>query len=342
MISKSDILQNLQQSQLSNSSRLSSIWTTRYLSKNSSVKISAYVLEEAASSMGRRRTVERLHADLLEDVCRRAAVRTKDLYAHYENINLNKTSDLARSAQQVYPLLLEFYCNHTPIAIARESSLPVFAIPEINILAKAIEPYLTMFNAQNIRQIDWQIRSFLTTEFNLSGKLLLEYLSPAEQVLLSPYISFLEEYVAIPWHRVCALADNYAPTAPEFKIVERVLPQISEISIAVYTKGCELFGGYYNRRGQLDNPGVRHSSLRDMHMFQVYLWTCLLQGNLDAIEQELLVLCTLVYRRIDIPWEMAIQATKLLSNEIMQTLTASEQLIVSPYINGMIQAFKTA
>ena len=309
MISKSDILQNLQQSQLSNASRLSNIWTTRYLSKSSSVTISAYVLEEAASSIGRHRTVERLHADLLEDVCKRAAVRTKDLYTHYENINLNKTSELARSALQIYPLLLEFYRNHTPVVVAKDSSLAVFAIPEINILAKTIEPCLTMFHSQNIRRIDWQIRSFLTTEFNLSGNLLLEYLSPSEQILLSPYINFLEEYAAIPWHRVCALADNYGPTSPEFTIVERMLSQMSEISTAVCVRGCELFGGYYNRRGQLDNPGVRHSSLRDMHMFQVYLWICLLQGNLEAIEQELLVLCNLVYRGIDIPWEMAIQAT---------------------------------
>ena len=341
MLSNSDVINNLQQSQSSNANGLFSIWAARYLSKSSSATVSSYVLDRAASSSGRQQTVARLHTELLEDACKRAALRTKDLYTHYENLDLNRVADLADAAMKVYPLLLEFYLNHTPVAVAKESSLTVFAIPEIDVLAAILETYLTIFHSQEVRRSDWQIRSFLTTEFNLSGKLLLEFLSPAEQVLLSPYISFLEEYVAIPWQRVCTLADDHEPTSPEFKIVERMLPRISEISTAVYTRGYQIFGGYYNRRGQLDSPGVKHSSLRDMHMFQVYLWLCLLQGNLDAIEQELLVFCSLVYKGIGIPWDMAVKATKFLSDEILQNLSTSEQLVVSPYIYGMIRAFKT-
>ena len=77
-------------------------------------------------------------------------------------------------------------------------------------------------------------------------------------------------------------------------------------------------------------------------MFQAYLWLCVLQGNLDAIEQELFVLCDLVYRGIGIPWEMASQATVYLVAEIMQNLKPSDQKLLDPYAYGLIKAFATA
>ena len=344
-----NILDNSQHAQLSTTDQLFNIWTSRYLSIDLPATTSAYVLEETASSEGRQRTVERLPDELIEDVCKRAALRTKDLYTHHQNLNLNKTAELASFAIQVYPILLEFYRTYTPVAVSQtngktlpKSSLSVFAIPEIRILAELIRPLLMVFQSQDLRSTDWQTRSFLTTEFNLSGKLLLEFLSPAEQILLSPYFSFLEEYVAIPWQRVCTAAASHSLMSPRYRVVERMLPHMSDISMAVYTQGCKSFGGYYNRRGQLDKPDVKHSSLRDMHMFQAYLWLCVLQGDLEAIEQELFVFCDLVYKGIGVPWEMAIQGTKLLANEILQRLDPSEQTTVSTYINGMMRIFATA
>ncbi|MEM7794977.1 MAG: hypothetical protein AAF579_11080 [Cyanobacteria bacterium P01_C01_bin.118] len=338
MISKTSVLNDSKSSRLSSADRLFNIWTKRYLSKDSFTFVSSYALKDAASLQGRQRTVDRLQSDLVEDICKRAAVRTKDLYINHKNLDLQEIAELAQYALQIYPIVLEFYRAHTPIAFSQPDST-IFAIPEIYTLAALIEPFLSEFQSQDIRAIKWQTRSFLTTEFNLSGKLLLELLSPAEQVLLSSYFDFLEEYVAIPWRRLCVAAEDYTPTDPKFKLIERMLPKLSEISMAVYTKGCQRFGGYYNRRGQLDNPGVKHSSLRDLGMFQAYLWLCVLQGNLDAIEQELWVFCDLIYRRIDIPWEMASQGTKFLVTEIMKNLEPGEQNLLAPYTDGLVQAF---
>lgn len=347
MMSAISVLNESQNFKLTTTGRLFSIWTARYLSKDSFGTVSPYILEDSASFQGRQQTAERLRIDLVEEVCQRAAIRTKDLYTHYQNLDLEEIGELAKFALQIYPVLLQFYSNHAPLVVFPEpkvqsvnkSALKLFAIPEIHTLANLIEPFLSEFQSRDVRAINWKTRSFLTTEFNLSGKLLLEFLSPAEQVLLSPYINFLEEYVAIPWQRVCTTAADHTLTSPRFKLVERMLPKSSEISMAVYIKGCKIFGGYYNRRGQLDNPGVKHSSLRDLEMFQAYLWLCVLQGDLDAIEQELWVFCDLVYKGIGVPWEMAFRGTKLLVAEIMKNLNPHEQDLLSPYADGFIQAF---
>ncbi|MBE9067971.1 hypothetical protein IQ260_15055 [Leptolyngbya cf. ectocarpi LEGE 11479] len=331
---------------LSSTEQLFSIWSARYLSESCKTA-SAYALESAASLQGRQRTVEGLRSDLVKDSCKRAALRTKDLYTHHQNLNLKETAELAQCANLIYPVLLDFYRTHEPmIAFSQsaetsveKSSLPMFAIPEIHALGNLIEPLLSEFQSDDVRSTNWQTRSFLTTELNLSGQLLLEFLSPAEQILLNPYFAFLEEYVAIPWQRVCLAAVDHSLISPHFKLVERMLPKVSEISMTVYSQGCRRFGDYYNRRGQLDNPGVKHSSLRDLDMFQAYLWLCVLQGDLEAIEQELFVLCDLVYRGIGIPWDIALQATIMLGTEIMKKLDSSEQKLLDPYVYGLMRVF---
>ncbi|MEO0394695.1 MAG: hypothetical protein AAF243_01760 [Cyanobacteria bacterium P01_A01_bin.137] len=343
-----------QPSELGSSERLANIWTARYFSNNSLIYTetanpSSYALEDAASIQGRRSTCRRFSDFLIGQSCKRAAIRTKDLYTHHQDLNLTGVSELAQFASQVYPVLLEFYQNHTPVVVpsqlAKQTIINqptnVFAIPEITVLADTLRPFLSAFHTQHTLNVDWQTRSFLTTQLSLSNGLLLETLSPAEQVLLAPYFYFLEEYVAIPWQRVCGVATNHEPTSPTFRVAERLLSQVSDISTAVYTQWSTIFGGYYNRRGQLDNPGVKHSTLRDFSMFQVYLWLCVLQGNLEAIEQELVVLSALVYRGIGIPWEMTVRGTKLLGEAILNALNSSEQGIVSPYTEGMVRIFAT-
>lgn len=348
------MVNSFQPSDLSSSERLVNIWTARYFSNNSLIYTeaanpSSYALEDAASIQGRRSTCRRFSDFLIEQSCKRAAIRTKDLYTHHQNLNLTGVSDLAQFASQVYPVLLEFYQNHTPVVVPSQLTQPtaisrptnVFAIPEITVLADTLRPFLSAFHTEHPLNVDWQTRSFLTTQLSLSNGLLLETLSPAEQVLLAPYFYFLEEYVAIPWQRVCRVAANHEPTSPTFIVVERMLSQVSEISMAVYTQWSNVFGGYYNRRGQLDNPGVKHSTLRDFSMFQVYLWLCVLQGNLETIEQDLVVLSALVYKGIGIPWEMTVKGTKLLAEAILNALNSSEQDIVSPYTEGMVRIFAT-
>ncbi|MEM9805311.1 MAG: hypothetical protein AAF959_08520, partial [Cyanobacteria bacterium P01_D01_bin.56] len=292
--------------------RLVDIWTARYSCAPLSVGATSDAFEEVVSAKGRRRIVERLNDRFIKQSCRRAAIRTSDLYTCYKDSNLGEIAELAKFAIQVYTVLLQFYQNHTPklvnvsdqqSLVIRSKAKRVFQIPELISLATNLEPLLSAFHTQQTIEEHWQTRSFLSTQLSFSSWFLLQPLTQEEQVLLGAYFYFLEEYVSMPWNRVYKAAMAHEKNSPTLKLAERMLPQIAPISMKAYTRWSQLFGGYYNRRGQLDNSGVKHSSLRDFSMFQVYLWLCILQGDLAAIEQELVVLCFRVYRGIGIPWE---------------------------------------
>ena len=339
-------------SKISGAERLADIWTARYnrsLVFVGAQSISTDAFESAISAKGRRKTLERLSARFIKQSCRRGAIRTSDLYVCYKDTNLGETAALAKFAIQVYAVLLQFYKTHAPrlVHVAEHNggtgegnSRQMVQIPEIISLVDDLEPLLSDFHTQQTIGEHWQTRSFLSTQLSFSSWFLLETLTKEEQLLLGAYFYFLEEYVSMPWHGLYKAARAHELNSLPLNLVERMLPQIAAISIKVYTQWSQLFGGYYNRRGQLDNAAVRYSSLRDFSMFQVYLWLCVLQGNLDAIEQELLVLCARVYRGIGIPWEMTVKGTSLLIDEIVSCLDAQEKALIRPYTQGMVNAFE--
>ncbi|MEM7062981.1 MAG: hypothetical protein AAF572_07450 [Cyanobacteria bacterium P01_B01_bin.77] len=346
------VSQYARHSRLSGSTELTDIWAARYFTKNSrlstdEVAFSTCPLDYATSPTGRRKTVEQLNRHI-QHICILAAIRTKELYTGYEILELKETAKLSRFAAQIYPVLLKFYQTTTPITITvcqpkqpnvRNKALDIFGIPEMDTLINILDPYLEVFKAPQDSPTDWQKRSFLTTQISISNELFLDSLNSVEQVLLKPYFDFLEEYVGIPWRRLCIAAENHSCTSSTFTLVEKMLLKIPEISIAVYRKWCQQFSHYYGRRGRLDHPSVVNSALRDFDMFQVYLWICMLEGNLDAIEQELLLLCTLVYQGIGIPWEMTIQGVELLVVEISKHLDSNEKAQAFPYAQQMLIAF---
>lgn len=339
------------------SRRLSNLWIARYYSKNSEniqlaadeVVFNQCPLEYVASPVGRRKTLEKLDQHVIQDACRLAAVRTKDLYIPYEVLMLEKTSELAQFTAKIYPLLLHVYQVSTPTVVfsqfeslkGDDKSFKVFAPPEIDVLVNTLDPFLSDFQTLSDEiTTDWQTRSFLTTQISLANGLLLDTLNSAEQVLLKPYFDFLEEYVGIPWQRLCIVAGKHSSASSMVTLVERMVPKIPETSIAVYRQWCQEFVHYRSRRGQLDHPGIVHSALRDFDMFQVYLWICVLTGNLDVIEHKLLRLCALVYRGLDIPWEMTIRGVELLAQEILQQLSPHQRERVLPYTQGMQMLFE--
>lgn len=349
------VSQYARQARLLGSTELTDIWTARYFTKNSrlsadEVAFSTCPLDYATSPTGRRKTVERLNRHI-QHVCTLAAIRTKELYTGYEILELKETAKLSRFAAQIYPLLLDFYQTTTPMTIMgghhkqpniSNKALDIFCIPEMDTLINILDPHLEVFKAQQDSSTDWQKRSFLTTQISISNELFLASLNSVEQVLLKPYFDFLEEYVGIPWRRLCIAAENHRCTSSTLTLVEKMSLKIPEISIAVYRQWCQQFSCYYGRRGRLDHPSVVNSALRDFDMFQVYLWICMLEGNMDAIEQELLLLCTLVYQGIGIPWEMTVKGVELLVSEILNHLEPDEKAQAFPYAQQVLAAFFNA
>ncbi|MDF5713320.1 MAG: hypothetical protein PUP93_05390 [Rhizonema sp. NSF051] len=104
-------------------------------------------------------------------------------------------------------------------------------------------------------------------------------LTPVEKVLFCPYLKFMEEHVSIPCQRVCA-ASLQQQNSNALTLVEQMLPMSSEISATVYCRLIEIFLYYRSKTGFLSHPDIGHSCLRDLDMFQAYLWLCVLAESL--------------------------------------------------------------
>jgi hypothetical protein len=335
------------------------IWADRYLPNFASLSISTNPsmrdeLRRAASHEGRTQMIAQFNPPLIEEKCHLAVIRTKDLYDHLpENLEFMEALRLSQFASRVYLKLFEVYqesattttsapeLTSTPELWDRYggSSLAAWKIPKIDRLADTLEPLLLQFQEQHMIAKNWRMLGFITTQISLSNALLYEHLTSVEQVLIAPYFNFLEEQVALPWQRICAAAAGHHSDSPSFRLVEQMMPLASEISQTVFHRLHTSFPHHQSRRGHLDHPGVRHSCLRDLSMFQAYLWLCVLQGSLKVVEQELIALCVMVLECVGVSWEMTAQANELLMNEILHRLAPQEQDLIRPYTASMIRAF---
>ncbi|MBE9113579.1 hypothetical protein IQ273_29820 [Nodosilinea sp. LEGE 07298] len=285
----------------------------------------------------------------VEKTCRLAAIRVKDLYTSLpEVLDFGEVKRLADSATDVYLKLLDVYQDSLPIHISSpeqlqetygESALSAWGMPRIEKLADELEPLLLEFQEKHRISKDWRTLGFITTQINFSNALLLDGLSPAEKVLITPYFKFLEEQVALPLKRLCSAAAKHDLSSPEFVLVAQMLPLAQEISTAVNARLMKRFPNHYSRRGKLNDLAVQHSCLRDLDMFQIYLWLCVLQGNLAAFEHELVALCIMVLETVGISWTIASKCNEFLMDEILNRVDARHRLLLEPYTKGIINAF---
>ncbi|MBV9385596.1 MAG: hypothetical protein JOZ78_04110 [Chroococcidiopsidaceae cyanobacterium CP_BM_ER_R8_30] len=311
-------------------------------------------LVEASSPKGRSLTATHLSDDLIQSLCDLAGIET---YSYLPRImTLEEIGRLAQNSFRIYQKLVKIYAQHSPTTTSRttaqlisrasavalgskRSSLSWWGLPTVVQLYSALEPILMEFQEQQLASRDWRTVGFLTTQLNFSNKLLLKQLSSPEQFLLSPYFKFIEEQVAIPWLRVCAAAAKHQIGSPVLVLAEKMLLACEEIAATVYHHLTQLFPEHRSRRGGLSHSDVAHSVLRDLVMFQVYIWLCVLEERLVPIEQELLSLYVMVMTGLEVKWELTQQGIQLLTDEILSHLESSQQHLLLPYISGIQQAF---
>ncbi|WP_337884583.1 hypothetical protein [Fischerella thermalis] len=336
--------------------RLLKLWVRRYIPDLSNLSLSQEALiaslVETALPEGRMQTAARLKNNLLDINSQMAWLQTKSLHNYIPNLlDFNEAKKITESALTVYKTLLEIYQeqalytanlttkisqNYLHIEDIVFAEFGTLAIKE---LAYKLEPTLIAFQEQHMACKDWCTLGFMTTQLKFTNKLILNQITPLEKILLSPYINFIEEQVAIPWQRVCAASAKYDIDSPVFTLVEQMLPAAEEIANTVYYKLVELFPNHCSRSGLLSTPTVAHSSIRDLNMFQAYLWLCVLEESLIPIEQELVDLCVMVMEKLEVKWEILQQWNQILIDEIMSRVKTEHKKVLLPYTQGMIQAF---
>lgn len=308
-------------------------------------------LVEATLPEGRATTVTKLHE--LLDNCNCNFVRKTAMSLHEyvpDILGLHEANHLTELALQVYMDLLKHYQYTAAIetspmnklwALTSDASRQVWSIANIQTLTLTIEPSLLELQKQHIALLDWRTLGFMTTLLNFIGNELLQQLTLVEQVLITPYFKFVEEQSALPWQRLCAAASSHNLTAPRFILVEQMMAASPDIAWTVYHRLLHLFPEHCSRRGKLDQPNVMQSCLRDLEMFQAYLWLCVLEETLQPIQQELVTLCVMVMQSVEIKWDLIIQWNQLLLDEILYRITPEQKTLLLPYTEAMQQAFYT-
>lgn len=125
-------------------------------------------------------------------------------------------------------------------------------------------------------------------------------------------------------------------------IVQQLLPACRDIATTVYNQAAQLYPKHYSRRGGLNKPVVAESTKRDLEMFQVYLWLCLLEGKMEVMEQELLPLCLMVFPSVDVTWQLVEQMLQLLVDELLKLVPPQQKNLLLPYTQSMQQIFLNA
>ncbi len=348
--------------------RLVKLWAQRYvpdLSTLSSVEGSFTISElvAVASTEGRTKTVaEVLH--LIQIQCERAGMKTNALFSYVPNVvNLAEARRLAQFGAKVYQKAMEVYLQQSPsitaLAAMQRAVTPnssegtinlssnafshwakkAIELPAIEQLYAALEPSLVELQEQHLISKDPRTIGFINTQFHFTAKLILQKLTLPEQVLVSPYLKFVEEQACIPWTRLCAAAAKHEPGSPTLTVVEQMLPLSHEIAKTVYSQCIKLFPHHQSRRGGLSDLGVTASTIRDLNMFQSYLWLCVLEENMGLIKNELIPLCVMVFPSVDVAWELVRDMTKLLMNEVLAHVEPDFKPLVLPYTQAMEQLF---
>jgi hypothetical protein len=342
--------------------RLTEIWAARYAVDLSSLSENPKFygeLVKAASPEARVFTVAKLLKNISKNMYQEIEAQAISFYEYIPNIiTSSEVRNITQIAYKVYQNLLEIYQQEcglsvfpitkrevdtmTPMTVSEETSLMLSGIPDILKLTKEMEEILLKFQEKYVATEDWRTVGFLTTVFNLSNKLIINYLTPPEKVLLCPYFKFIEEQVSMPWERVCAASSKHGLDSPAFTLVEQMFPMASDISSTVFCQILQLFPYHRSKRGNLSHPGVVSSFLRDLDMFQAYLWLSILEDTLRPLERELVPLCVMVLPSVGVVWELVNKSKQLLVDEILSRVASKPSTLLLNYTQGMEEVFFNA
>lgn len=317
-----------------------------------------YDLVKLTSHQEKAKTVEKARC-LLKIHCECSSTKDNIVFSYIPHIiKLSDFEKIALYIQLTYKKLLSVYQQQSPLNVSGEilsqarpilrkidiSSeffenwlMPTLRLSMVEQLYKEIQPTLLELREKHLLTNDLRLIGFISTQFNFSTAFIFNKLNLAEQLLLSPYFKFVEEQVCIPWQRVCNAAAAHSPNSKSLAIVRRMLPASREIAYAVHQRASEIYPNHSSRRGKLNEPGVKASSIRDIEMFQAYLWLCLLEESMEAVERELLPLCVLVFPSIEVEWELVEQTVPLLTAEFGHRLEAEQMHLLRPYTQAMQQ-----
>ncbi|MFB2936697.1 hypothetical protein ACE1B6_15705 [Aerosakkonemataceae cyanobacterium BLCC-F154] len=254
----------------------------------------------------------------------------------------NKTEYLIGKEIQrhrINPKLIDPWQISEDVFTVYEKTLEVYAqMLSPQQLSRIISPYLGAIRKKYTAN-DPRVIGFVSMQFHYTGLILVENLSIRERTELLGYLKVIDDHLYMPLQRAYDAAANQNYDSETLKVVQQLLPVSTEIAHNICDRVIELYPNYSTYSGSLKNPVVKTASIRDVEMFQVYLWVCVLENNISAIQQELFPLCVMVYPTLKVRWELVRQMVNLLGKEIESLLGREEQKLFIPYFQALREMF---
>lgn len=205
-------------------------------------------------------------------------------------------------------------------------------------LSRVISPYLGAIRKKNTAT-DPRVIGFVSMQFHYTGLMLIDDLSVRNRTELLGYLKVIDDHLYMPLQRAYDAAAKQDYNSEILTAVQKLLPASTEISQNICERVIELYPNYSTYTGLLSNPVVKTASIRDVEMFQVYLWVCVLENSIAAIQQELFPLCVMVYPTLKVRWELVRQMINLLGKEIGNRLGREQQQLFTPYFQALREMF---
>ena len=197
-------------------------------------------------------------------------------------------------------------------------------------LSKQISSQLGNIRAR-YTAVDPRLIGFVSMQFHYCGRMLTEYASAAEHAVLSAYFKVIDDHLYMPLQRAYRAAARYAYNDGRLRVIQTLLPHSTTIANRVVDRVYQLYPTYRSYTDRLDSPVVRISSVRDTEMFQIYLWTCVLEQSPASIQHELFPLCVMLYPTLRVNWELVRQMLSLLAREFKQYVQEEHAQYYLPY-----------
>jgi hypothetical protein len=192
---------------------------------------------------------------------------------------------------------------------------------------------------QQVTAIDPRVIGFVAMQYHYTGTQLMELLPEGEQENFGNYVKMLDDHLYMPLQRAYQAAANHPPNSIPVQSARLLMSKMSYIAERVVDRVNQLYPRYRCYSGPLNSERIRTSSVRDVEMFQAYMWVCLLEGNLHALETELFPLCVMIYPRLNVSWELVSQMTHLLRKEIGACLSPEQAQYCEPFYEILRRMF---
>jgi hypothetical protein len=184
-----------------------------------------------------------------------------------------------------------------------------------------------------------RVIGFVSMQFHYTSQMLLQGLEPIEQSLISTYFKVIDDHLYMPLQRAYEAAAKHDSDSVALSAVQKLLPVSTQIAKRICERVIEIYPTYNSMSGILSNPIVKASTIRDVEMFQIYLWVCTLETSCGSIQEELFPLCVMLYPRLNVQWEVIRQMLHLLRQEINKNLTSKEADTLMPYFQVLWDMF---